>query len=318
MNIIVTVVLTTYNRASLLPEAIKSVLNQTFSDCELIVVDDCSSDNTSDVVNSFQDFRIRYIRHDENKGLAASRNTGLKYAKGKYIAYLDDDDEWVPEKLALQLEVMKKSEHHPCLVYAGSQSGWMEDYIFQGFTMSPSCMLVATQELNRIGGHSEELTSCIDHDIWIKMAQAGFYMKPVPKDCALMPNRTVPPNLRMTNRLDERFKGIEEFFDKWKSYVIKNYGTSYWQKIEAVYQWQTFNTIKQNYLKQIINKQQLLHYCQQLIKWQYERITKDKIYLYFNYLGLLFNLIEYTPLQFYKRRIFQDLVTFNLKFQPNK
>ena len=106
----VSVIITTYNRAHLVGKAIKSVLNQTFQDFELIVVDDGSTDNTEEVINSFNDTRIRYIRHKINKGGNAARNTGLRNSKGEYIAFLDSDDEWLPEKLERQLEVFKKSQ----------------------------------------------------------------------------------------------------------------------------------------------------------------------------------------------------------------
>jgi len=101
----VTVIISTYNRANLLGRAIKSVLNQTFADFELIVVDDASTDNTEEVVRAFTDPRIRFIRHEQNQGVSAVRNTGLKAALGDYVAFLDSDDEWLPQKLEKQLQV---------------------------------------------------------------------------------------------------------------------------------------------------------------------------------------------------------------------
>lgn len=95
----VSVVIPTYNRAHLVGRAIQSVLNQTYQDFEIIVVDDGSTDNTEEVVKSFNDPRIRYIRHDQNRGGSAARNTGIKMARGEYIAFQDSDDEWLPEKL---------------------------------------------------------------------------------------------------------------------------------------------------------------------------------------------------------------------------
>lgn len=309
MTILISAVINTYNRASLLPEAIKSVLNQTFSDFELIIVDDYSNDNTPDVVNSFQDPRIRYIRHDENKGLAASRNTGLHHAQGKYIAYLDDDDQWLPEKLARQLEVMENSEYHPCLVYLpGNVSGWMENYIFRGFTMANSCMFVSTEELAKIGGHSEDLQSCIDHDIWMKMAQAKFYMKPVPQP--LIKTTETSQISRMTNRLDERFNGIEKFFNKWRPYILENYGASSWQKIETVYEEVTFPKIKSAYLKGNISKKEALRYYQKFLNWQSQFWSKKNLRLWIDYIGFQLGLIDYLPLKYNRTRILKDFLAF--------
>ena len=90
----VSVVITTYNRASLLPRAVYSVLAQTYEDYELVIVDDCSTDDTPEVVRTFADSRIRAIRHADNMGQSAAVNTGIRLARGEYIAFLDDDDEW--------------------------------------------------------------------------------------------------------------------------------------------------------------------------------------------------------------------------------
>lgn len=116
------VIIPTYNRAHVLPRAIKSVLNQTFRDLELIVVDDGSTDETENVVRGFQenDERIRYIRHEINRGGNAARNSGLQNARGRYIAFLDSDDEWFPEMLEKQRHAFETTEcSNPGLVYGG-------------------------------------------------------------------------------------------------------------------------------------------------------------------------------------------------------
>lgn len=96
---LVTVILTTYNRAHLLPRAINSVLNQTYQNFELIIVNGGSTDNTGEVIKSFTDERIQYYKQKENKGMLADRNRGFDLAKGDYITILDDDDELLPEAL---------------------------------------------------------------------------------------------------------------------------------------------------------------------------------------------------------------------------
>ncbi|NPA54191.1 MAG: glycosyltransferase family 2 protein [Aquificae bacterium] len=113
----VSVVLPTYNRAAYLDRAIRSVLNQSYSDFELIVVDDASKDNTEEVVKSFKDDRIVYIRNPKNLGGAGARNVGIKRAKGEFIAFQDSDDEWLPEKLKIQMDVFEKAEPDVAVVY---------------------------------------------------------------------------------------------------------------------------------------------------------------------------------------------------------
>jgi glycosyltransferase involved in cell wall biosynthesis len=106
---LVSVVLPTFNRGYCLERAIRSVLGQTYPDWELIVVDDGSTDDTQAVLESFKDPRIRVFRHSVNRGVAAARNTGLAAARGEFIAFLDSDDEWRPDKLTKQLDVMTRA-----------------------------------------------------------------------------------------------------------------------------------------------------------------------------------------------------------------
>jgi len=98
-NPTVSVIIPTYNRAHLLDRAIRSVLDQTYQDFELIVVDDGSSDPTAEVIATFADPRIYYLRHEKNRGAAAARNTGIEASQGDYVAFLDSDCEWLPKKL---------------------------------------------------------------------------------------------------------------------------------------------------------------------------------------------------------------------------
>jgi len=108
----------TYNNPVMLRQAIMSVLQQTYQDFEIIVVDDGSTDDTEEVVRGFNDDRIRYIRHDENRGAAAARNTGIKAALGEYIAFQDSDDEWLPEKLEKQIRVLENVPAEVGVVYS--------------------------------------------------------------------------------------------------------------------------------------------------------------------------------------------------------
>lgn len=99
----VSVIIPSYNSADTLPRAIGSVLAQTISDFEVVVVDDASEDDTEVVVEAYDDDRISFVKHEQNKGGSAARNTGLEHTSGRYVAYLDADDEWHPQKLEKQL-----------------------------------------------------------------------------------------------------------------------------------------------------------------------------------------------------------------------
>lgn len=105
----VSVVLPTYRRPDVVRRAIDSVLGQTFADLELLVVDDEPSEATRAAVEEVGDARIRYLAHDRNLGLPAARNSGIRAARGRFLAFLDDDDEWLPNKLAGQLGVLDEA-----------------------------------------------------------------------------------------------------------------------------------------------------------------------------------------------------------------
>lgn len=106
----VSVVIPTYNRESVITRAINSVLNQTYKDIELIIVDDCSRDNTRAVVEGISDYRLKYVCLPQNSGACAARNKGIKMAEGEYIAFQDSDDQWLPTKLQEQIELMQEKD----------------------------------------------------------------------------------------------------------------------------------------------------------------------------------------------------------------
>lgn len=112
MNDLVSIIMPSYNTAQYIEESIQSVRMQTYTNWELIIVDDCSTDNTDEVVREIQDSRIKYMKNEKNSGAAESRNRALREAKGKWIAFLDSDDLWYPEKLEKQIAFMKKNDYY--------------------------------------------------------------------------------------------------------------------------------------------------------------------------------------------------------------
>lgn len=116
----VSAIIPTRNRSSKLRRAIDSVLRQTYQDFEIIVVSDGSTDDTEQAVASFPDARIRLITHESARGASAARNSGIRVARGKYLAFLDDDDAWLPDKLEIQVPVLDQAPAKVGLVY-----GWM-------------------------------------------------------------------------------------------------------------------------------------------------------------------------------------------------
>lgn len=108
-NDLVSIIMPSYNTGGYIKNSIESVLAQTYENWELIIVDDCSTDDTDNIVGQFSDKRIRYLKNKKNSGAAISRNYALREAKGRWIAFLDSDDLWMPEKLEKQIAFMENN-----------------------------------------------------------------------------------------------------------------------------------------------------------------------------------------------------------------
>lgn len=106
---LVSVIMPSWNTAQYIAQSIQSVINQTYTKWELIIVDDCSTDNTDEVVEGFKDKRIKYLKNEVNSGAALTRNRAMREARGEWIAFLDSDDLWRSTKLEHQISFMKKN-----------------------------------------------------------------------------------------------------------------------------------------------------------------------------------------------------------------
>ncbi|HXG29201.1 MAG TPA: glycosyltransferase family 2 protein [Nevskiales bacterium] len=182
----VSVILPTYNRASTLRRAITSVLSQdTTAPLELIVVDDNSTDGTADVVAAIQDERLHYIRRTTNGGASAARNAGIMAARGRYIAFIDSDDEWLPFKLEKQLAALDAAGTDIGMVVCGlirwdkrqavylpppdrrrqRERNLKREIIRQNFALT-SCWLVRREFFDRVGPFDEQLKCLVDWE-WL-------------------------------------------------------------------------------------------------------------------------------------------------------
>jgi len=185
----ISVVIPTHNRADLLERAVKSVLNQTYKEFEIIVVSDGSSDNTDEVVERLKDNdeRIKYISYHPGKGGNVARNTGIEEANYDYIAFLDDDDEWLPEKLQKQIDLMYHDEKIG-LVYTGAHIIYVNEKVeynsisreagdlsrrimINNCIGTTSTVLLRKSVLQKSGKFDVELSALQDFDLWIRVCQ---------------------------------------------------------------------------------------------------------------------------------------------------
>lgn len=195
---LVSVIIPTYNHAHFLTKALSSVMEQTFLNWEAIVVNNHSSDNTVEIVESFKDPRIKLINFSNNGVIAAARNEGIRHASGTYVSFLDSDDSWLPEKLKICLDhlqtesvdlvcndevliendqVLKTWRHGP-----DSRASY-EKLLFEGNCISTSAVTVKRQVLFDVGLFNEErqFITAEDYDLWLKLAKAGKRFKFIPE-----------------------------------------------------------------------------------------------------------------------------------------
>ena len=186
---LVSVVIPTRNRAHLLPIAVRSVLDQTFRDLEVFVVDDASEDRTAEVVAGILDPRLRTLRQRVRSGGAATRNVGIRASRGQYVAFLDDDDEWLPEKLELQLELLERAAPKIGVVYSSYQVVDLEtgriigrkvaekrgdlaiDLLDRNYVGGTPSVVVRRRLLEQVGLFDEGLPSFQDYDLWIRLSR---------------------------------------------------------------------------------------------------------------------------------------------------
>ena len=184
----VSIVVPTFNRGGCIGSCVGSALAQTYGDFELIVVDDASSDDTALRVNSFKDSRLRYLRHDVNRGGNAARNTGIRASRGEFVAFLDSDDVWHPEKLEEQLTALHRLGPAWGLSYtwvsrvdsSGAEVSRAEPtfegncstrILLSNFIGSFSSVVVRRSVLQQCGELDEGFKSCQDWDLYIRVGK---------------------------------------------------------------------------------------------------------------------------------------------------
>lgn len=198
MSQLISVIIPTYNRASVLLRAIDSVLAQTYKNYELLIVDDGSNDQTHELLSPLiNSGKINYFQH-QNRGVSAARNAGVQNARGELITFLDSDDEWLPHKLQQQLNFFAQNPHLQ-IVYG--EELWIRNgkrvnqkaihkksggHIFpacvQQCLIAPSSVMLSKNLFHQMGGFDESFMVCEDYDLWLKISslmEIGFIANPL-------------------------------------------------------------------------------------------------------------------------------------------
>jgi len=214
----VSIIIPVFNRALKVSRAISSVLYQTFTDYEIIVVDDGSTDGTREALRQFGN-KISFIRHQSNLGVSAARNTGIKGSDAPLVAFLDSDDYWLPEKLGAQISFFKS---HPEAMISQTEEIWIRNGRYANpktrhlkpsgdvfepslklCLISPSAVMLRRSLLEEIGLFDEDLPVCEDYDLWLRIG----CRYPV----HLINEKLIVKEGGHPDQLSSRYKGMDRF-----------------------------------------------------------------------------------------------------------
>lgn len=239
MKAIVSVIVPTFQRSDKLPDAINSILNQSYKNVEIIVVDDNDPDSkyrkeTEIVMNKYMEQGVIYLKQDKNKGACASRNIGIQSAQGEYIGFLDDDDIWLNNKLEKQLNVFENNEFKQIgIVFCRRYSfdlegnrlekrklklprGWIFNELLTHNYISTPVALVKKRCFENVGLFDENFKSRQDHDMFLRICQkyqADFV------DESLVGMLVHP--IRISRNIESKIQGWKYFIQKWNTKIDK-------------------------------------------------------------------------------------------------
>jgi glycosyltransferase involved in cell wall biosynthesis len=216
-NPAVSVIIPVFNRAWCLAETLQSVLDQTFKNFEVIVVDDGSTDGTSALLRQFPQVRVH--RWEDNRGVSAARNRGIEMARGEWICFLDSDDRWIANKLQVQVDWMQA---HPECPACYTDEIWIRNGVrvnpknkhrkYSGdifrhclplCIISPSSIMMRVSVLETIGGFDTALAACEDYDLWLRLASSY----PV----EFIPEKLIIKTGGHADQLSQKFRGMDRF-----------------------------------------------------------------------------------------------------------
>ncbi|MFP4634096.1 MAG: glycosyltransferase family 2 protein [Candidatus Aenigmatarchaeota archaeon] len=229
---LVSVVIPTYKRHNKLNRAIGSILNQSFNGFEIIIVNDFPEESIENHIK-YNSSKIRTINHEVNKGAPGARNSGIKSSRGKYIALLDDDDAWKPDKLEIQVRKFEKLDEKYGMVYTGREvikgsevvkryipkkSGWIYEKLLTGNFIPSETPLIEKKCFERVGMFDTKLQGCQDWDMWLRISKKYK----IAKVSKILAECYKGHNDRIEENHAGMFKGRKRVFEKNKDDFEKN------------------------------------------------------------------------------------------------
>lgn len=238
----ITVCLCTFNRDYLIKNAVERVLAQDFTDFELIVVNDCSTDDTLTILQELATIhsKLKVINNDENKGLAFSRNEAINTSSGSWFTFIDDDDSWETDFLSSMYRGVTISGGD-CIFCGNSNNGinsyfeekviYLKSALLQGFTPPVGAQMYRTKSLEKIGGYNPLIKSGVDHDLWIRLANLEENTIAIftPLVLVLPDTHKLKHSSKMTLNPENRIPGIANSLGLWSD-QLENIGGQEFKK----------------------------------------------------------------------------------------
>lgn len=241
----VSIIIPLYNGKKYIKQAIESILNQTYKDFEIIVVDDGSTDGSGELVKDKFGDKVRYV-YQENKGAATAVNKGISLSQGDYIAFCDHDDWWLPEKLEKQVKFLEANQNFgllytdaflakdgvltretwlrsrkvlPC---SGDKEKCLATLFSRNFIPAPLTVLIKKSVIDRIGLFNENFPSTYDYEYWFRILEAGIQIAFLDEPLAVWNSRVGQGSRRIRKMKWAQIKILQEFLAR-NSKFIKNH-----------------------------------------------------------------------------------------------
>lgn len=284
-SVLITFCVTTYNRWDFCANALRSVLEQGVDSAELILVDDFSMGVMPEEIRRLIDQnKVRYIRHQENRGLASSRNTAIENARGQYFAFCDDDDcmgdgyakkvlemlSMVDDSYAMALAFDRRVERSWNKLFGGASR--LQQLFAAGVTPPVGSQVYSTEMLRRVGGYNCSVKSGVDHDLWVRLLSLDPVVKVVFGCSAYVGSD--PSRNRMTTAEERRREGLSFSLALWKDSIERVYGADFYKRFCQAYDcYQNFRFFSNSLLRgqwlDLVGRYQQSGIFYYLLRWLY-------------------------------------------------
>lgn len=249
----VAICLTTYNRSEILESSIQNILDQSFENFELFIIDDCSNEHhsleNSNVIQKFNDGRINFIMNEYNRGLAYNRNLVISKANAAFFTFKDDDDKWDIDFLKIMVREAIKCSYPVDVIltgYINKSTGQVYSFtpkylsLFQcflsGYTPPVGGQLYNLSVVKSVGGYSDIKTG-VDHDLWVNLVSSSLNINVLFIEQSLViPDAFVTlSGVKMTNDFNKRVSGIRASLDYWQEKLVRTFGPDFFEHFKKQY-----------------------------------------------------------------------------------